>query len=89
MFNPASREAVLIASGLDAAPEGKGYEVWVISKAAPVPAGVFQVDASGNAVHRLPAIAEVEWAKTFAVTVEPMAGVPAPTGPMVLAGAVS
>jgi Anti-sigma-K factor rskA len=89
LFNPTSREAVLVVSGLDSAPEGKGYEVWVIGKAAPVPAGVFQVDASGNAVHRLPAIAEVQWAKTFAVTLEPVGGVPAPTGPMVLAGAVS
>jgi anti-sigma-K factor RskA len=89
LFDPASGEAVLIASGLDPAPEGKGYEVWVIGKSAPVPAGVFQVDASGNAVHRLPLVAEVSRAKTFAVTLEPAAGVPAPTGPMVLAGAVS
>lgn len=89
LFNPASREAILIASGLDPAPEGKGYEVWVIGKAAPVPAGVFQVDAFGNAVHRLPPLADVGPVRTFAVTLEPAGGVPAPTGPMVLAGAVS
>jgi anti-sigma-K factor RskA len=89
LFDRASHEAVLIASGLDPAPAGKGYAVWVIGKGAPVPAGVFQVDASGHAVHRLPPVADVEWARTFAVTLEPAAGVPAPTGPMVLAGAVS
>lgn len=88
-FNRSSREAILIASGLDPAPEGKAYEVWVIGKAAPVPAGVFQVDASGRAVVRLPPVPDPGNVKTFAVTLEPVGGVPAPTGPMVLAGAVS
>jgi anti-sigma-K factor RskA len=82
-------EAVLVASGLAPAPAGKAYELWIIAKAAPVPAGVFQVDAQGRAVFRLPAGLELAGVKTFAVTVEPEGGVPAPSGPMVLAGAVS
>ena len=82
------REAVL-ASGLAPAPAGKAYELWIIAKAAPVPAGVFQVDPEGRAVFRLPAGLDFAGVKTFAVTLEPEAGVPAPTGPMVLAGAVS
>src|SRR4030095_16349436 len=49
------REAVLLASGLAPAPAGKAYELWIIAKAAPVPAGVFQVDPQGRAVFRLPA----------------------------------
>jgi anti-sigma-K factor RskA len=83
------REAVLLASGLAPAPAGKAYELWIIAKAAPVPAGVFQVDPQGRAVFRLPAGLDFAGVKTFAVTLEPEAGVPAPTGPMVLAGAVS
>jgi hypothetical protein len=83
------REGVLLASGLAAAPAGKAYELWIIAKAAPVPAGVFQVDAQGRAVFRLPSGLDFADVKTFAVTLEPEAGVPAPTGPMVLAGAVS
>jgi anti-sigma-K factor RskA len=47
------------------------------------------VDAQGRAVFRLPAGLELAGVKTFAVTVEPEAGTTAPTGPMVLAGAVS
>jgi len=89
VWDPASREAVLLASGLDPAPAGKGYEVWVIGTGAPVPAGVFQVDATGRAVFRLPVRDETARVKTFAVTVEPWTGTPAPTGPMVLAGAAS
>ena len=89
VWHPETREAWLLVSGLAPAPPGKGYEVWVIGKAAPVPAGVFQVDASGKAVFRLPQVDETAQVKTFAVTVEPAEGMPAPTGPMVLAGTVS
>jgi anti-sigma-K factor RskA len=89
-FDSTTREAMLLASGLSRAPEGKAYQVWVIAPGiAPVPAGVFQTDADGRALFRLPDVAEVTKVKTFAVTVEPAAGVPAPTGAMVLAGTVS
>lgn len=89
VWNAARREAVLLATGLPPAPAGKAYEVWVIAAAAPVPAGVFQVDAEGKAVFHLPALDDIARVKTFAVTLEPAGGVPAPTGPMVLAGAAS
>jgi hypothetical protein len=88
IWDPTTREAVLVASGLDPAPAGKAYQAWVIASGAPVAAGVFRPDAEGRAVLRLPAVDETSRAKTFAVTLEPEAGVPAPTGPMVLAGAV-
>jgi anti-sigma-K factor RskA len=89
VFDPSTREAFLLVSGLDRAPEGKAYQVWVIATGAPVPAGVFQVEAEGRAVFRLSDVAETSRARTFAVTLEPAAGVPAPTGPMVVAGSVS
>jgi anti-sigma-K factor RskA len=50
---------------------------------------VFQVDAAGRATVRLQAVGAMANARTFAVTLEPEAGTPAPTGQMVLAGAVS
>lgn len=89
VWNATRHEAVLLASGLAPAPAGKAYEVWVIGQADPVPAGVFQVGAEGTAVFRLPAVDELARVRTFAVTLEPAAGTPAPTGPMVLAGAAS
>jgi anti-sigma-K factor RskA len=89
IFDPVTREAVLVASGLDPAPQGKAYEAWVIAAGAPVPAGLFRPDAQGGAVVRLPRIEATASARTFAVTVEPETGTPAPTGPIVLAGAVS
>jgi hypothetical protein len=73
----------LFVARLPPAPPGKAYEMWVLGGAAPRPAGVFQVDASGRATHRIEP-AEGPPAK-FAVTVEAEAGAPAPTGPIVLA----
>jgi len=89
VFDPATREAVLVASGLAPAPPSKTYEAWVIASGAPEPAGVFRPDAQGRAVLRLPLVEGTRAAKTFAVTLEPEAGSSAPTGPMVLAGAAS
>jgi hypothetical protein len=75
----------LFVSDLPPAPEGKAYELWTITGGRPSPAGVFQVDASGQGIHRVPPTRGA--VDVFAVTLEPAAGVPAPTGPIVLASA--
>jgi hypothetical protein len=73
----------LFVANLPQPPAGKAYELWTLGGPAPRPAGVFRVDASGRAIHRVePAPGP---APRFAVTLEPEAGVPAPTGPIVLA----
>jgi anti-sigma-K factor RskA len=73
----------LYVAGLPPAPAGKAYELWTISGPAPKPAGLFTVDQEGRAVHRV--TEGVPDVKVFAVTLEPEGGVPAPTGPIVLA----
>jgi hypothetical protein len=73
----------LLVDDLPPAPEGKAYEAWTISGGKARPAGVFQVDGSGDAVHSLPPAAGP--VDVFAISLEPAAGVPAPTGPIVLA----
>ena len=75
----------LFVANLPSAPPGKAYELWTIADAAPQPAGVFQVDGSGRGTHRIGPVAGGKPVKVFAVTLEPEGGVPAPTGPMVLA----
>jgi len=73
----------LVVANLPPAPEGKAYELWTIAGGKPSPAGVFQVGASGEASHPVaPTGGPVD---VFAVTIEPAGGVPAPTGPIVLA----
>jgi anti-sigma-K factor RskA len=78
---------LLVATGLPPAPPGKAYQLWAIAgKAAPVPAGVFSVDADGGGNLRVPPLPGVAKVDVFAVTLEPAGGVPAPTGAMFLAG---
>lgn len=78
---------LLVTQGLPAAPEGKAYELWAISgKDAPVPAGVFTVDARGVGSIQVAPLEGGAGPDTFAVTLEPAGGVPAPTGSMYLAG---
>jgi len=90
IWNAVTREAVLLVSGLERAPAGKAYEIWVIGPSKqPVPAGVFQPRPDGSAVVSLPRIEDTARPRTFAVTLEPATGTASPTGPMVLAGAVS
>jgi anti-sigma-K factor RskA len=75
----------LVVDNVPAPPAGKAYELWTITAGQPRPAGVFTVDASGRATHPVaPTRSPVE---VFAVTLEPEGGVPAPTGPIVLASA--
>lgn len=78
---------LLVNGGLPPAPEDKAYELWaIVGKNAPVPAGVFSVDAKGTGSLRVPPLPGVERVDVFAVTLEPAGGVPAPTGAMYLAG---
>jgi hypothetical protein len=88
VWNASARQTVLLATGLQPPPAGKAYELWVIAGQKPQPAGVFKADERGRAVVTLPWQNDTSRARTLAVTLEPEAGVPAPTGPMVLAGEV-
>ena len=78
-----TKGGLLFVSGLPPAPAGKAYELWAIAGGAPRAAGLFQVDAGGRATHHVDATGGA--VDVFAVTLEPAGGVPAPTGPMVLA----
>jgi anti-sigma-K factor RskA len=73
----------LVVANLPPAPPGQAYELWTLDGPAPRPAGVFKVDAAGRATYRVEPTGGP--ATKFAVTLEPEAGVPAPTGPIMLA----
>lgn len=88
LWNPGTRQGLLLARGLPAAPPGHAYELWAIAGAEPVSAGVFSVDAGGRALLRLSPLPADHAFDAFAVTLEPVPGVPKPTGPMHLLGKV-
>jgi anti-sigma-K factor RskA len=72
----------LLATNLPPPGPGRTYELWVLSAGTPRPAGTFEVGRSGEATVRVEPAGSVDG---FAVTLEPEGGVPAPTGPLVLA----
>lgn len=76
---------VFVAANLPPAPPGHAYELWAIAAGTPVPAAVFAVDAEGAGGARVAPLPGGRKADQFAVTLEPSGGVPAPTGPTVLA----
>ena len=77
--NP-SRGVLLIASNLPRTPADKIYEMWIIPKGAnPVPAGLFQSQDDGNAMHVQPGMVDLASTAAVAVTVENEAGAGQPT----------
>ena len=89
LWSPEGKKAVLYAYGLPKPPAGKDYQLWVIEGSTPRSEGVFPVDDKGQAQHVLPEVPAMGGVGAFAVTLEPAGGLPAPSGPMVLLGAVS
>jgi hypothetical protein len=80
VFVSRSQGVLLIASNLPPAPSGKAYEMWFIPKGGkPVPAGIFQSESNGTAMHieRGPVDANADL--IVAVTVEDQAGAAQPT----------
>jgi anti-sigma-K factor RskA len=74
---------------LDAPPAHKSYQLWLVPKDGnPISAGVFN-PVSGQDTHWMMKLPKGLDPKAFAVTLEPSGGMPHPTGPKVLLGAVS
>lgn len=76
--------ALLLLSGLEPAPAGKTYEVWIIASGPPRPAGLFD---GRDAVDVVAVDGRVEPGAVVAVTVEAAGGVDAPTSDPVVASA--
>jgi anti-sigma-K factor RskA len=84
--NP-SRGVLLIASNLPRTAADKIYEMWLIPKGAkPVPAGLFQSQDDGSAMHVRPGLVDVLSTAAVAVTLENQAGADQPTTtPLIMA----
>jgi anti-sigma-K factor RskA len=80
---------VFTASDLPAVPEGKAYQLWVLTAGAPVSAGLIQPDARGVVDLVIQTPLDLPAPTGMAVTVEPAGGVPSPTGERVLLGLVA
>jgi anti-sigma-K factor RskA len=89
LVNAGERRALLHVFGVPPLPEEKVYELWWITeKSGPVEAGLFRPDEAGLSQIRAVLPADLGNIQAAAVTVEPAGGVPKPTGPIVLYGAL-
>ena len=90
LVDAGSGESVIVVSGLAPAPEGRTYELWALrGDRPPEPAGLFAVGPEGSLARRSARVERPGEVTAFAVSIEPAAGSPAPTGPIVLVGTVA
>jgi anti-sigma-K factor RskA len=85
-FLSRARGLVFTATDLPPLPPGRGYQLWVVTPAAPVSVGMLQIDNTGRAAQAFPAPQTQDPIAAVAVTIEPEGGVPAPTGDKYLVG---
>ena len=90
VFVHPTQGVLLLASSLPTAPTGKTYEMWVIPKAGkPIPAGLFQAETNGTAIHIQPGPIDVNATAALAVTLENEAGAAQPTSKPLIVAALS
>lgn len=85
IYVPDKGHALVIANNLPEPPEHMAYELWLLpSQGKPMPCGTFKTDWRGHGMKLLAASHGHLNAKGFAVTMEPEAGSPWPTGDVIL-----
>jgi anti-sigma-K factor RskA len=77
---------VFAATNLPPLEAGKIYQVWLVAGGPPVSAGLVAPDETGRSVGIFRTPVDVTGPVTVAVTIEPVGGVPAPTGAFYLTG---
>jgi anti-sigma-K factor RskA len=80
------RGMVFTVANLPPAPEGRVYQVWVVTADAPISAGLLMPDAGGGGSAYFATAPDIPAPVALAVTLEPAGGVPAPTGERFLIG---
>ena len=84
-FVSGTRGLLFAASNLPALPAGRTYQIWYLTRGAPISAGLMQPDAQGNATEAFVVPPNLATPAGMAVSLEPDGGVPAPTGAIYLA----
>jgi len=81
-----SRGLVFTAANLPPAPAGKAYQVWVVTAQMPISAGLLTTDGTGAGTQYYDTPSDIAAPVAVAVTLEPLGGVPSPTGEKYLVG---
>jgi hypothetical protein len=86
MWNRASNDWIMVTYNLRPPKPGMTYQVWLVTDDAKISAGTFHPDASGGTFMHARYAMDRNALRAVAITEEPEGGMPAPTGPMVVAG---
>ena len=88
-WNQQQKRWFFYVSGLPPAPSDKIYQLWFVPKSGnPVSAKTFNTGANGATEIEIAVPDEITDLKAAAVTTEPFPGLPQPTGPFALLGAM-
>jgi hypothetical protein len=87
MWNRASNDWIMVTYNLRQPKPGMTYQVWLVTDDAKISAGTFHPDANGGTFMHARYPMDRNALRAVAITEEPEGGMPAPTGPMVVAGA--
>ena len=83
-FISRTRGLLFAASNLPQLPGDRTYQLWFLTRGAPVSAGIVRPDPQGNITAAFDPLPNAPVPTGFAVSVEPEGGVPAPTGAIYL-----
>jgi len=86
MWNRSSNDWIMVTYNLRQPKPGMTYQVWLVTDDAKISAGTFRPDAEGKTFMHAKYPMDRNALRAVAITEEPEGGVPAPTGPMVVAG---
>jgi len=90
VLDPVTGEGAIVVSGLEPLGPDRVYELWAIrGDHPPEPAGLFTSSENRAITGRVAPVARIVEVTAFAVSVEPASGSKAPTGPIVMVGAVA
>ena len=78
----------LVVADLRPAPPGKVYQLWFVTKTAPVSAGLIRTDSNGHAFSVVSIPPDVDQIDAAAITLEPEGGSATPTMPILALGKV-
>jgi len=86
MWNRSSNDWIMVTYNLRQPKPGMTYQVWLVTDSAKISAGTFKPDAQGGTFMHARYALDRNALRAVAITEEPEGGMPAPTGPMVVAG---